>query len=172
MRTWFICKVKYQKEDDSGRLRNITEPYLVDALSYTEAESRTYQEMEVIIRGEFYITSITKSKIIDVFQYEDADTWYKCKITYTVTDADSGKEKKVVNQMVITANDAKEAYDRIYESLDNMLVTFKVVEIIESPIVEVFPYVSEEDRETVIPDHLTPVSEVEPPSAPEPGDEA
>ena len=160
MRTWFVCKVKHQKEDEDGRIRNITEPFLVDALSYTEAESRTYEEMEVIIKGEFYITSITKSKIIDVFQYEDADIWYKCKITYSVTDADSGKEKKVINQMMVTANNAKEAYDRIFESLDNMLVTFRVTEIIESPIAEVFPYVSEEERETVIPDHLTPVSSI------------
>lgn len=159
MRTWYVAKVKHQKEDDDGRVRNVIEQFLIDALSYTEAETRVYEEMEVIVRGEFYVTSLTKTKIIDVFQYEDADFWYKCKITYSVTDADSGKEKKVVNEMLVTASNAKEAYDRIFESLDNMLVTFRVTEIIESPIMEVFPYVSEEDKQEEIPDNLVPLSD-------------
>ncbi len=160
MKIWFVCKVKYQREDENGKIRNVTEPYLIDAMTYTEAEARTYEVMQEIISGEFFVHAISKSKIVDVFAYDDADTWYRCKITYTVTDGDSGKEKKVVNQMLLSAHDAKQAYDRIYESLDNMLVTFKVTEIVESPIVEVFPYVSpEEGDDEPIPDNLKPLTE-------------
>jgi len=62
MKQWFLCKVKYQKEDENGRLKSVTEPYLVDAVSFTEAETRMYEEMGERVRGEFMITGISKSK--------------------------------------------------------------------------------------------------------------
>jgi len=142
MKQWFLCRVKYQKEDENGRLKSVTEPYLVDAVSFTEAETRIYEEMGERVRGEFLITGISKSKIIDVFNYEDVDVWFKCKVVYYVAE-ESGKEKKIVNQMIVTAHDVKEAYDRIYESLNNMLVSFQVPEVAESPIIEVFNYAGE-----------------------------
>jgi hypothetical protein len=160
MKTWFLCKVKYQKEDENGALKNVTEAYLLDAVSFTEAEARIYEKLGSTIRGEFYVTSISKSNIVDVFYFEDADIWHKCKITYYVAE-ESGKEKKITNFMLVTAHDVKQAYDRMYESLHNMLVSFKVPEIVETQIVEVFPYDSvEEDLNQAIPENLRPLSEV------------
>lgn len=140
-------------------MKNITEPYLVDAVSYTEAEARIYQELGSIIRGEFEIKSITKAPIVDIFHYDDSDVWFACKVTYVVADENSGKEKKIVNQMLVTASNAKEAYARIHESLSTMLVPFEVPEVKQSPIVEIFPYVAEEDREQIIPENLKPLNE-------------
>ena len=161
MRTWFLCKVKYAKENEQGLLKNVSEQYLVDAVSFTEAEARIYDMLGSVIRGDFQVTNISKSNIVDVFYYEDIDVWHKCKITYLVTDADSGKEKKVTQFMLVTAHDVKEAHDRIFESLNNMLVTFRVPEIAESPIVEIFPY-EKEDEELLPPPgaNLRPISEV------------
>lgn len=161
MKIWFLCKIKYQREEESGKIKKISEAYLVDAVSYTEAEARIYQELGSIIRGEFEVTAITKSRFVDIFHYDDNDVWYKCKVTYLVADEKSGKEKKIINLMLVTAANVKEAYERIYESLSTMLVPFEVPEISQSPIVEIFPYISEEDREQVIPDNLRPLSEVE-----------
>jgi len=161
MRIWFLCKVKYAKENEQGLLKNVNEQYLIDAVSFTEAEARIYDMLGSVIRGDFQVTNISKSNIVDVFFYEDIDLWHKCKITYVVADADSGKEKKVTQYMLVSAHDVKEAYDRIHESLSNMLVTFRVPDINESPIVEIFPYISE-DEELLPPppSHLKPVSEV------------
>ncbi|MCH7408295.1 DUF4494 domain-containing protein [Belliella sp. DSM 111904] len=161
MRVWFLCKVKYAKENEEGLLKNVSEQYLVDAVSFTEAEARIYDLLGSVIRGDFQVTNISKSNIVDVFPYEDIDIWHKCKITYIITDADSGKEKKVTQFMLVTAHDVKEAYERIFESLNNMLVTFRVPDITESPIVEVFPY--ERDDEELLPpppSNLKPLSEV------------
>lgn len=149
MRTWFLCKVKYAKENEQGLLKNVSEQYLVDAVSFTEAEARIYDMLGSVIRGDFQVTNISKSNIVDVFFYEDIDIWYKCKVTYIVADADSGKEKKVTQYMLISAHHVKEAYERIHESLNNMLVSFTVPDITESPIVEIFPY--EKDDEEVNP---------------------
>ncbi|GHB34038.1 DUF4494 domain-containing protein [Mongoliitalea lutea] len=161
MRVWFLCKVKYAKENEQGLLKNVSEQYLVDAVSFTEAEARIYDMLGSTIRGDFQVTNISKSNFVDVFPYEDIDIWHKCKITYTVADGDSGKEKKVTQYMLVTAHDVKEAYERIHESLSNMLVTFRVPDITESPIVEVFPY-EHEDEELLPPppSNLKPLSEV------------
>jgi len=160
MRTWFLCKVKYAKENEEGLLKNVSEQYLVDAVSFTEAEARIYDMLGSVIRGDFQVTSISKSNIVDVFFFDDVDVWHKCKITYIVADADSGKEKKVTQYMLVTAHNVKEAYDRIYESLNNMLVSFNVPEVLESQIVEIFPYEKDdEELNPAIPDNLKPLSE-------------
>ena len=161
MRTWFLCKVKYAKENEQGLLKNVSEQYLVDAVSFTEAEARIYDMLGSTIRGDFQVTNISKSNFVDVFPYDDIDIWHKCKITYVIADADSGKEKKVTQYMLVTAHDVKEAYERIQECLSNMLVTFRVPDITESAIVEVFPY--ERDDEELLPPppaNLKPLSEV------------
>ena len=141
-----MCKVKYAKENEQGLLKNVSEQYLVDAVSFTEAEARIYDMLGSVIRGDFQVTNISKSNIVDVFFYEDIDIWYKCKVTYIVADADSGKEKKVTQYMLISAHHVKEAYERIHESLNNMLVSFTVPDITESPIVEIFPYEKDDEE--------------------------
>lgn len=161
MRTWFLCKVKYAKENEEGLLKNISEQYLVDAVSFTEAEAILYDRLASQIRGDFQVTGISKSNIVDVFFYEDSDVWYKCKISYLVADADSGKEKKVTQYMIVTAEDVKNAYDRIQESLSNMLVSFRIPDIVESAIVEVFPFEKDEVAEQLPPGNFRPVIEVE-----------
>jgi hypothetical protein len=161
MRTWFLCRVKYAKENEQGLLKNVSEQYLVDAVSFTEAEARIYDMLGSTIRGDFQVTNISKSNFVDVFHYEDIDVWHKCKITYVIADADSGKEKKVTQYMLVTAHDVKEAYERIYESLNNMLVTFRVPDVTESPIVEVFPYEKDEELNPPIPANLKPLKEVQ-----------
>jgi hypothetical protein len=161
MKTWFVCKVKYQKQDEKGKVKNVSEQYLVDAVSFTEAESRIYEKMGDLIQGDFYVSNISKSNFTDVFHYEDAETWHKCKMTYTLEVEGSGKEKKITNYILLTAPDVKTAYDRVYESLNNMLVDFRVPEISESPILEVFPYESDvEEKWQEAPDNFKPIETI------------
>ena len=140
MNSWFTIKVKYTKQLEDGRLKRVTEPYLVDAISFTDAEARIYEEVGTHVKGEFLITGISKTDYADIFYYEDAEDWYKCKLTYVSVDADSGKEKKISNNFLVTAHNVKQAYERIKESLADMTVTFEVPSIMLSPIVEVMPY--------------------------------
>lgn len=142
-----MCTVKYNKENEQGLLKSVSEKYLIDAVSFTEAEARIYDLLGSVIRGDFQVTGIAKSNVNDVFFYEDIDIWHQCKVTYTVADADSGKEKKVTQYMLVSAPNVKDAYERIHESLSNMLVSFQVPEIKETNIVEIFPYEKEETEE-------------------------
>ena len=145
MHTWFECKVKYIKIDEaSGREKKVNEPYLVDAVSFTEAENRIHKELEQMIRGDFQVTNIRKANYSDIFPIENADRWFKCKVSYVAVDESAGKEKKVSNQMLVMGNDLKEAYDNLMTSLEGMTIDFDVLGINESAIMDVFPYFKDE----------------------------
>lgn len=143
MRQWFSAKVRYAKETDQGLLKQITEQYIVDGVSHTEAEAIIYDRVGDMIRGDFQLKRLTPIDIADVFEYPDSDLWHSGKITYLIAE-ESGKEKKIVQTMLVTAQDVKQAYDRIQESLSNMLVSFRITEVKETAIIEVFPYESKE----------------------------
>ncbi|WP_068475417.1 DUF4494 domain-containing protein [Saccharicrinis aurantiacus] len=161
MNTWFECKVKYEAIDEqTGKQKKVNLPYLIDAVSYTEAESRIHAEMEQYVSGEFSVPSIKKANYTDLFFYDDGDKWYKCKVVFVSIDEEAGKEKKVSNMMLVLASDLKEAYERINESMSGMTVDFDITQIMESPIADVFPYFKDDVNEE-IPENLKPISEVE-----------
>lgn len=148
MTTWFICKVKYLKIDEQGNAKQTTEPYIVDAVSFTEAESRIYKEMEERVPGaEFTIADISRSNFEDIFYYEDAQALYKCKVTYSDLDTKSQKEKKISKYMLVSANDIKEAYERLEDKLSTMIVPYEIPSIVISSFIDIFTYESVDMRE-------------------------
>ena len=152
MNSWHTVKVKYTKQLQDGTLKRVTEPYLVNSVSFTDAEARIHQEVGEFVRGEFLVTSIAKTDFADIFHYDDADTWYKCKVAYVSEDADSGKEKKINNNFLVSAHNVKEAYERIEESLKGLMVSYEISVIQLTPILEIFPYVAMEGEELVADD--------------------
>ena len=150
MKIWFEATVRYARENDQGLLKNVSEKYLVDAASHMEAEERIYDLLGVTILVDFQVKRLVPSNIEDVFLYEDADVWHKCKVSYMSVDVNSGREKRVNTFILLTASDIRQAYDRVNESLGNMLVSFEIVSISESPILEVFPYEEEKEGEWII----------------------
>ncbi len=147
MNNWFTVKVKYTKQLDNGALKRVSEPYLLAAMTFTDAEARIYEELGAVIRGEFAVTGIARTEIHDIFAYDDADVWYKAKVKYENFDADSEKSKKVSQNFLVSAHSVKEAYERLQESLQGLMVDFEIPSIIVSPIVEIFPYQEDLDRE-------------------------
>lgn len=148
MNSWYTVKVKFTKEFQDGTLKRVTEPYLVGSMSFTEAEARIYAEVGEFIRGEFLVTSIARTEFADIFQYDDSDKWFKCKVSYATEDADTGKEKKVNQDFLVSAKTSKQAYERIEESLKGLMETYEIPSISLTPIVEIFPYESEEEEGT------------------------
>ncbi len=160
MKLWYSCKVKYGKQNDEGIMKQVSEPFLVDAWTYTEAESRIYEAMEQNVAGEFSIHSITKTNISEVINYEDADYWYKCKVSYSTVDGDAGKEVKINTYFLVSAENVKQAFERVEDNLSSMLVPFEIPSITLTNIVEVFPFAEKEEEEE-IPENLKPVTEAE-----------
>jgi hypothetical protein len=141
MQSWFECKVKYQKIDQNGREIQVTESFLLDAVSFTDAEARIIGQMQTMVRGEFTVTDIRKSKIAEVFPYETGEWWYKATINLTTVDEEAGKEKKLRTLYLVQADDIKDALARLEESLSFLIVPYVVSAIQVSLIADVFPYV-------------------------------
>ncbi|WP_297096247.1 DUF4494 domain-containing protein [uncultured Draconibacterium sp.] len=159
MQTWFESKVKYMKVSESGSESMVTENFLLDAVSYTDAETRIIRQMQQIVRGgEFQIVDIKKSRIAEVFPFENGEWWFKAAINLVTIDEEAGKEKKIKTNYLIMADDIKEALTRLDESLEYLVIPFVVTSLAVSPIVDVFPYNPEESQ---IPDGYVPVAEAE-----------
>jgi len=147
MNNWFTVKVKYTKQLENGTFKRVSEPYLLAAMTFTDAEARIYEELGSIIRGEFNVVGIARTELHDIFAYEDADVWYKVKISYDAEGDGDEKKKKVSQNFLVSAHSVKDAYDRIKESLSTLMVDFQIPSIIVSPIVEIFPYTENLDKE-------------------------
>jgi hypothetical protein len=144
---WYECKVKYRKTDDTGTQKVTTEPYLVDALSYTEAETRINEEMSAYISEEFKITNIKMANYAEIHPFENADRWFKSKVSLMAYDEESGKERRSNMYILVQANDVKEAYDNTIGIMKNTMGDYTIPAIAESPIMDVFPYFSGEEGE-------------------------
>ncbi len=143
--TWYECKVKYRKIDENGVQKVVTEPYLVDAISYTEAERRINEEMAAYVSEEFKITNIKFANYAEIHPFEKADRWFKSKVALVAYDEESGKERKTNIYLLVQANDVKEAYDNTLHAMQNTMGDYTVPAITESPIMDVFPYFSGEE---------------------------
>ena len=115
MHTWFECKIRYDKTMENGMVKKVTEPYLVDALSFTEAEARIIEEIRPFITGEFTVTDIKRARLSELFFNEQGDRFYKIKVYFITLDEKSGAEKKTAAQMLALSD----------EELDKKLVAMR-----------------------------------------------
>lgn len=147
MNNWFTVKVKYTKQLENGTFKRVSEPYLLAAMTFSDAETRIYEELGSIIRGEFSVVSITRTEIHDIFHHEECDVWYKCKITFESDATDDGAGKKVAQTFLVTANSVKDAYNKLKENLSTLMVDYLIPSVIVSPIVDIFPFREDLDVE-------------------------
>ncbi|MBM1107176.1 DUF4494 domain-containing protein [Aurantibacter crassamenti] len=148
--TWFECKVKYRKLDEASGMQKVkTEPFLVDAISYTEAESRITEEMSAYLSDseEIKITNIKVANYAEIHPFENSDRWFKSRVSLIAFDEESGKERKTNMYLLVQANDVKEAYENTMSVMKDTMGEFSVPAISESPIMDVFPYFSGEEDE-------------------------
>lgn len=167
MQTWYECKVKYLKIDQGGYERKINDNYLLDAVSFTDAEARIFQKMQEITSAEFQVMNIKKSNLTEVIPSENGEWWYKAKISIITIDEEAGKEKKVNQYILVMADDIEHALKRLEEGLSYMLVPYVCTSIQLSTIADVFPYDDVELQDKVVSVSQTPESTpVEEPNEP------
>ncbi|MGM1057445.1 MAG: DUF4494 domain-containing protein [Bacteroidota bacterium] len=144
--TWYECKVKYRKTHETGEQKVATDTYLLDAVSYTEAEARINEEMTAYTSEEFRITNIKVANFSEVHPFENSDRWFKSKVSLIALDEESGKERKTNVYLLVQANDVKEAFENTTEAMQNTMGDYTIPSITESPILDVFPYFSGEEE--------------------------
>lgn len=140
---WFECKVRFDRTMETGLLKKVTETYIVEALSFTEAERRFIEEMTPYISGEFTVTDIKRARLSELIESEDtaADRWFKAKVAYITLDEKSGAEKRTNHFMLVQATDFREAVKNLDNAMKGTLGDWVIVSITETAVMDVFHYV-------------------------------
>ena len=142
MNKFFECKIKYNKVLEDGKEKLVTEKYLISAMSFTEAEANFIKEITPYISGEFFIDDISRADYSELFLSEDesADKYYDAKLAFITLDEKSGKEKKTNVNMLVQADDMRDAMNRLDEGMKGTMCDYQSVKLQETSLVDVFIY--------------------------------
>lgn len=156
MHTWFTCKICYEKQLENGMNKKVTEPYLVDALSFTEAEARIIEEMTPYISGEFTVADVTRARYSELFYAEDAsaDRWYKVKLGFITLDEKSGAEKKTYTNVLVQSPDLRQAVKDLDAGMKGSMADYIIVSVAETAIMDVYPYEADPDVKPEFPEEV------------------
>lgn len=147
MHTWFEVKIRYEKVMENGMNKKVTEPYLFDALSFTESEGKCIEEMTPFISGEFTIADIKRAKYSEVFfsDEESADKWFKCKLVFITLDEKSGMEKRTSTNVLVQAADLRDAVKKLDDGMKGTMADYVIASVAETAIMDVYPYEANPD---------------------------
>lgn len=138
---YFLSKISYQKLNERGENKRVTESYLIDSLSFTECEARVTKEMEEFISGDFLVKDISRYNISDIIQNEnesDNDKWYNVKLTYITLDDKSGKEKKTNQHILVKCFSSSDAIKLTHEYMKGSISDYEISAVVETDIMDVF----------------------------------
>lgn len=138
MEQWIKTSVRFDKTMENGAIKRVTEPYLVDALSFTEAEARIIEEVTPFISGEFTVSAVKKSKVSEIFWDETGDRWYQVKSAFITINEKTDAEKRSTAVFMVQASDFKSAYDNFMQGMKGTMADFDIISITETAIIDVF----------------------------------
>lgn len=149
MNKWFECCVSYEKTQENGTEKKITEKYLCDALSFTEAEAWVTEMVQPFLKEgcEYDVKAVKKCNYAEIFQSNELkdDKWYKVRVAFVTLDEKSGAEKKKYSNMLVEATDLREAVKRLDEGMKGTLADYGIISVAETTILDVFMYEPEKE---------------------------
>lgn len=146
--SWFECKVRYQKTQEDGSEKMATELYVVDALSFTEAEASIIDEISVYVSGDFKVANITPSSYNEIFFSDDSEDelWFKAKLAFITIDEKSNKEKRTYSNYLVQAKCIERAKRYIDEVMGKTLIDYELKSLGETKILDVFEHVAKTEQ--------------------------
>lgn len=138
MAQWIEVRARYDKMMENGSVKKVTEPYLVDALSCTEAEARVTEELRAYISGDFSVSNVGKTKISEVFWDASGDRFYKVKVNFITLDEKTATEKRTATYILVQASSFREAYDNFIDGMKGTMADFEIEAINETKLVDVY----------------------------------
>ena len=146
---WFECKVRYEKTGDDGMPRKVTETYVVDALSFSEAESRILEEMGKYVSGELEVCDLKIAQYKEIFFADNdlADKWYKAKLAFITIDEKTDKEKKTSVFYLVNAGNINSALKNVGELMGSTMIDYQTCNPTETHIMDVFEYKKKPDTQ-------------------------
>ena len=144
---FFEVKIQYQKTLDDGKEKKVTEQYVVEALSFTEAESRITEEMTPYISGDFDIVSEKIAPYYEILLSENSndDKWFLSKVAFITIDEKTAKEKKTSQRLLVQAETSEKAMDYTKEMFSYGMSDYSIDSVQDTPTIDVFLYKSKKD---------------------------
>lgn len=139
MALWFETTVPFDKMMENGAVKKVTEKNLFDALSFTEAEERTIEELTPYISGEFTVKTVKKTKISEIFFNENADRFYLVNVAFITIDEKTAVEKRSITQILVQANDFDGAVESFKGGMKGTMADYSIVSVTETPYMGVYP---------------------------------
>ena len=139
---WFECKIRYEKVMEDGLPKKINDVYVVDALSFSEAEERIIEEMSSYISGEIEIVDVKIAPYREVFFADDnlADQWFKAKLSFITIDERTNKEKRTSTMYLVNAGNISSAINNIDKVMSGTMIDYVTTSISATKIFDVFEY--------------------------------
>lgn len=140
--TWFECKVRYEKAQEDGSEKLVNELYVVDALSFTEAEASIIDNMQVYVSGEFKVANINPTNYNEIFfsDIDDEDLWFKARLAFITIDEKSNKEKRSYVNYLIQAKCIERAKRYVDEVMGKTMIDYELKSLSETQILDVFEH--------------------------------
>lgn len=145
---WFEVGIRYQKTQEDGSEKSVTEKYAIDALSFTEGESAITEEMAAYISGEFKVKSMQEASYREVFfSDKDDDYWYKAKLQFILIDEMSNKEKRSNVTYLVQAKSMHRAINNIDEVMGKTMIDYEIIGLSKTNVYDVFEHKTKEEKE-------------------------
>ena len=139
MSMWYKTSVTYDKMMDDGSVRKVTEKYLVDSLSFAEAEARTTEERKPFTPSDFDVRAAKRTKITQIFGDNEAERFYLAKVAFITIDEKTAAEKRTVSQILVCAKDFDEALQIFKDGMKDAMADWELVSLAETQIMQVYP---------------------------------
>ena len=139
---YYEVKIQYHKMQEDGKEKKVTEQYVVEALSFTEAESRIIEEMTPYISGEFDVVSEKIAPYNEIFLSDrtDDDKWFISKVGFITLDERTDKEKKQTFRYLVQAATSELALDYTKEMFSHGMSDYSIEAVQDTPTLDVFLY--------------------------------
>lgn len=140
--TWFECKVRYEKTQEDGSEKMVNELYVVDALSFTEAEASIIDNMQVYVSGQFKVANINPTNYNEIFfsDIDDDDLWFKARLAFITIDEKSNNEKRTYVNYLIQAKCIERAKRYVDEVMGKTMIDYELKSLSETKIFDVFEH--------------------------------
>lgn len=147
MALYIETKIRYDKMQENGIVKKVTEKFLVNALSFTEAEARIIEEQTPFISGEFSVSAVKKTNIAEIFSDQsNGDRWYNCKLNFITIDEKTATEKKKASHILVLAHNFDDALDNLKNGMKGTVANYEIAGITETDILDVYPAKSSSEK--------------------------
>lgn len=139
---FFEVKIQYQKMQEDGKEKKVTEQYVVEAMSFTEAESRIAEEMLPYTDGDLDVVSEKIAPFNEIFISENStdDKWFVSKVGFITLDEKTAKEKKQTFRYLVQAATSELALDYTKEMFSHGMSDYRIDAVQDTPTLDVFLY--------------------------------